>query len=133
MKIKMILSILLLLLFSQAALAEKVKILLHTSDKRNMAMVEQAVDNIIEEYGDNREIILVVNGAAVENFTRALGKPEFVGNLLEQEVEIGVCHMALSRRGIHDEQVLDQVEVLESTGVVTIIRLQQQGYIYIKI
>ena len=87
----------------------------------------------IEEYGESREIILVVNGAAVENFTRALGKPEFVDNLLAQEVDVGVCHMALSRRGIHDEQVLDQVKVLESTGVVTIIRLQQQGYIYIKL
>lgn len=130
---KMFFSVLLLLLFSQATLAEKVKILLHTSDKRNMAMVEQAVENIIDEYGDNREVILVVNGAAVENFTRALGKPEFVHNLLEQEVEVGVCHMALSRRGIDDGQVLDQVKVLESTGVVTIIRLQQQGYIYIKI
>lgn len=131
---KLIFSVLLIpIVFMQQAYAEKPRILLHTSDKRNMAMVEQAVENIIEEYGDERELILVVNGPAVENFTKALGKPEFVEQLISRQVEVGVCHVALSRRGINEQDVLDKVRVLESTGVITIIKLQQQGYMYIKI
>ncbi len=121
------------LLFVNSAMADKEKIVVHITDKRNAFVVHQAISNLIDHYGDEREIILVANGPTVELFIRMLGKETLVDSLQMNDVSIGVCSIALDRFSIPEEMLFEGIEVYQHSGIVKIIELQKQGYMYVKI
>jgi intracellular sulfur oxidation DsrE/DsrF family protein len=130
---KLIVTLFVSLFFANAAWADKEKIIVHITDKRNAYVVHQAISNLIDHYGDDREIILVANGPAVELFTRMLGKETLVDSLQINDVSIGVCSIALERYSIPQDMLFEGVEVFQDSGIVRIIELQKQGYMYVKI
>jgi intracellular sulfur oxidation DsrE/DsrF family protein len=129
-----LLSLLLAVFMAQPALAEPTKILLHISDKRNAQVVQQALANIVQHYGEgDREIVLIANGPAVELFSKQLGKEALMQNLTMNDVEVGVCNIALRRFDVPEDQLYEGVKIFPESGIIRILELQKQGYLYVKI
>jgi intracellular sulfur oxidation DsrE/DsrF family protein len=93
----------------------------------------QAVDNLVQHYGEDAKIIVVANGPAVELFQKKLGKAQLMENLQVLNVEVGVCAVAMQQFDIPEDHVFPGVEVLKDTGIVRVMELQKKGYLYVKI
>ena len=75
---------------------------------------------------------LVANGPAVKLFTRSdRDLAEQGEKLAEQGVEIMLCNNALNKFGIDREQLWACASVVPA-GVVELVRLQREGFAYIK-
>jgi len=109
------------------------KFIVHITEKKNAMVVTQAIQNLADYYGDDHKIILVANGPAVELFQQRLGKKHMVENLLVLDVDIGVCAVALAQVAIAGDSLFPGVRILGDTGIVEIMELQKQGYLYVKI
>ena len=131
---RIILVVLLMALMVTPALAETTRILIHISDKRSSQVALQAVENILKHYDEeSREIVVIANGPAVELFSKQLGKEELIQNLTLNNIDVGVCNVALERFSIPEEQLYEGVKVFPETGIIRILELQKQGYLYVKI
>ena len=78
-------------------------------------------------------INLLVNGPAVK-FFRKKGEAEFltrIKNLIQSEMTVFICQNALRAFEIPEEDLCPGCETVPA-GVVTLIKLQQQGCAYIK-
>lgn len=77
-------------------------------------------------------ICLVANAAAVHLFTREHEVFEREGRLLhESGMRFAICANTLNEQNVAREKLWDFCEIV-SAGLVEIVRLQRQGYAYIK-
>ena len=53
--------------------------------------------------------------------------------MLEQNASIGIYHYAMSINNVNEDRLVEGVSILKEGGIVTIVKLQQEGYIYIKL
>ena len=78
-------------------------------------------------------ICLLANGTAVKLFQRdhALQYTSDIHNLSRKGVRFLMCSNSLDNLGISREVLLESCEVVEA-GIIELIRLQAEGYAYIK-
>ena len=132
-KIIYLLTLLVLLPF-ETALADNINVLLHLNDKAKIPHLEKNIINLRKGLGEDVNIQVVINGRAV---TAMLGgntlTEEKVKSMLEQNASIGICHYAMSNNNVNEDRLIEGVSILKEGGIVTIVKLQQEGYIYIKL
>ena len=82
--------------------------------------------------GGTFKMVLVANGPAVKLFTRGEEALAAQGeDIATQGLEIRLCNNALTKFGIDPAQIWDCATVVPA-GVVELVRLQNEGYSYIK-
>jgi intracellular sulfur oxidation DsrE/DsrF family protein len=125
---------LLTLLSAETALAENINVVLHLNDKAKIPHLERNIANLRKGLGDDVNIQVVINGRAVTsmlNGNRLI--EETVKNMLDNKASIGICHYAMQNNNVDQDRLIDGVTILQEGGIVTLVKLQQKGYHYIKL
>ena len=132
-KIIYLLTLLALLPF-ETALADNINVLLHLNDKAKIPHLEKNIINLRKGLGEDVNIQVVINGRAVTAMLSGNKLIEDkVKSMREQNANIGICHYAMSNNNVNEDRLVEGVSILKEGGIVTIGKLQQQGYIYIQL
>ena len=132
-KIIYLLTFLVLLPF-ETALADNINVLLHLNDKAKIPHLEKNIINLRKGLGEDANIQVVINGRAVTAMLSGNTlTEEKVKSMREQNASIGICHYAMSNNNVNEDRLVEGVSILKEGGIVTIVKLQQEGYIYIKL
>ena len=132
-KIIYLLTFLTLLPF-ETALADNINVLLHLNDKAKIPHLEKNIINLRKGLGEDVNIQVVINGRAVTAMLSGNKLiEEKVKSMREQNAKIGICHYAMSNNNVNEDRLVEGVSILKEGGIVTIVKLQQEGYIYIKL
>jgi len=125
----------LLFVYSCVSLAdEETKVVLHINDSFKLTHLQNSVKNIRAELGGDVKIKIIINGKVVQGLLKNNEvNTKIVNFILKKNVDIGLCHNALRNNSVSSEMLIEGLDVLPTDGNVTIIKLQQQGYIYIKL
>ncbi|EOD54554.1 DsrE family protein [Aeromonas molluscorum] len=109
-----------------------IRVVFHLSERDRSRAAFNNISNLVTAMaGEPGELVLLVNGIAVTSLLEGgESEPEWAA-LRQQDVRLLVCANSLRGQQIAPERLLDGVEVV-STGVLTLIELQQQGFAYIK-
>lgn len=125
-----------LLLFLQSFIVyadEQAKVVLHMNDTYKLAHLKNTVKNLRNEMGGDVEIKVIINGKAIQLMLKNdKGSTEVVNQILNNNVEIGLCHNAVRNNKVNKNMLIEGLKILPQDGNVTIINLQKKGYIYIK-
>lgn len=82
--------------------------------------------------GEAFEMVLVVNSKAVLLLKKDNAEfDKLLGEACELGLSVRVCNNALKEKGMHPEELYPQCSVVPA-GVVEIVRLQAEGFAYIK-
>ncbi len=113
---------------------EETKVVLHLNDSFKLNHLKNSVKNIRAELGDDVKIKIIVNGKVVQGLLKN-NEPntKIVNFILKKNVDIGLCHNALRNNSVSGDMLIEGLEILPTDGNVTLINLQKQGYIYIKL
>jgi len=125
----------LLFVYSCVTLAdEETKVVLHINDSFKLTHLQNSVKNIRAELGDDVKIKIIINGKVVQGLLKNNeSNTKIVNFILKKNVDIGLCHNALRNNSVSSDMLIEGLDVLPTDGNVTIIKLQKQGYIYIKL
>lgn len=108
------------------------KVVLHISNPLKMTMLVNNIKNLRKSLDKDAVIAVVVNGPAVARFSSSFSSRKQLDEILQQDAEVSVCSFALKNKNISKEQLFEGVSYLEDGGVIRLVKLQQQGYAYIK-
>lgn len=117
---------------------QKVVYHLNSGENRVLNGVLGNIQNHITAVGrDKIELVVVVHGDGVELLQKAnvnLNLQTRILGLKEQGVTLRVCENSLKSRHLNYQRDLFEVshEDLVPNGVAELVRLQQQGYVYVK-
>ena len=112
----------------------KVVFHLDLDDKGRLAMALTNVSNLLKDpFGKDAAICVLANGKAVGLFEKRAAFSEAAGiaELQEKGVRFLLCNNALNAFNLKREDMLTGCEVVPA-GVVELIRMQQDGFAYIK-
>ncbi len=130
-----VISLFLFFIFQSCSVYAKdtTKIVLHLNDTFKLSHLNNSVENIRSELGENVDIKIVVNGKAVQlMLINNETSTKIITNILKNNADIGLCHNAIRNNNINKKSLIKGLTVLPKDGNVTIINLQKDGYIYIK-
>jgi len=108
------------------------KVVLHLNNPLKMTMLVNNIKNLRKMLGKDADIAVVVNGPAVARFSTTFASRKQLDEILHQKATVNICSFALKNKHITKAQLFDGVTYLEDGGVSTLVKLQQQGYVYIK-
>lgn len=112
---------------------EQTKIVLHMNDNYKLGHLLNSVENIRDELGNETEIKVVINGKAVQAMLKNNKiSTDIVTSILQKNVDIGLCHNAVRSSHVDKSMLIDGLDILPQDGNVTIFKLKQKGYAYIK-
>ena len=117
---------------------KKHKIVYHLTDPEKTKFVLSNIQNHINGvggWGHIEALELVVHGPALKNFLTKTMDPEVqqaLERLQGQGVVFGACGNTMRAFNITLEQLPAKTEYLPQGGVVRLMELQEQGYVYIR-
>ena len=117
---------------------KKHKIVYHLTDPEKTKFVLSNIQNHINGvggWGHIQALELVVHGPALKNFLTKTMDPEVqqaLERLQGQGVVFGACGNTMRAFNITLEQLPAKTEYLPQGGVVRLMELQEQGYVYIR-
>ena len=114
----------------------KAKVVFHVDwdEEKRLVMALNNMTNLLKEVSvEDSEICLVANGASVALFRRnpAPAYASQMDDLSGKGVRFLVCGNSLRNFGIPSEDLLDPCEIVKA-GIVELVRLQAEGFAYIK-
>ncbi len=130
-------ALLLLMLFEvNKKVVNVLKAVFHV-DMEDVSRFELALGNMMNLQKDmgheNVDIALLANGNSVKHFVKE-GNMEYLPRLEEMHekgVKFYLCNNSLNKHSLKREQMFDFCEVVPA-GVTKLIKLQKEGYAYIK-
>lgn len=108
------------------------KVVLHINNPLKMTMLVNNIKNLRKMLDKDAVIAVVVNGPAVARFSTTFSSRKQLDEILQQDAEVNICSFALKNKNISKQQLFEGVYYLEDGGVSKLVKLQQQGYAYIK-
>jgi len=114
----------------------KAKAVFHVDweNDENILMALNNISNLLKSVPpENASVCVLANGAAAKLFRReqAFQYASDILSLSEKGVRFLVCSNSLKNFGISREELVESCEVIPA-GIVELIRLQAEGYAYIK-
>ena len=104
------------------------------NDQDRMVLALNNISNLLKDpFGEDASIRLLANGQAVRLFERssALSTAARVLELQKKGVRFLLCNNSLTGLGVKQDDLIEGCEVVPA-GIVELIRLQQQGFAYVK-
>jgi hypothetical protein len=114
----------------------KLKAVIHvdSEDESRLTTAIGNIENFFDEIASSEaDLRLVANSKAVQFFRKTNGS-EYVNRtnqLAENGVRILVCNNSLEKMGIPQSELIQAAEVIPA-GIEEIIRMQNDGYAYVK-
>lgn len=102
--------------------------------EENLKMAITNITNLLKIVPqEGKDICVLANGPAVKLFqqARALGYASDIQGLSDKGVHFRVCNNALNHFGVAKDSLVSPCEVVPA-GIMELIRLQAEGYAYIK-
>ncbi len=112
----------------------KVVFHLDWNDRDRMIMALNNISNLLKDpFGENGVVRLLANGQAVRLFERsaASANAERIAELRGRGVGFLMCNNSLKGLGLLPSELIEGCEVVPA-GIVELIRLQRQGFAYVK-
>lgn len=114
----------------------KAKAVFHVDWEKDekLIMALNNISNLLKSVpSEEASVCLLANGAAAKLFRReqALQYASHIQSLSKKGVRFLVCSNSLNNFGISREELVESCEVIPA-GIVELIRLQAEGYAYIK-
>ena len=129
------------LTFSQHSFAkntdldEKIKVVIHVSHsgKSNYQTALNYAYHIRGKYGDNALIAIISNGAGVGLINSNNSYKNQIRGLMTNNVKFAACNATLTslKKNNKPIPVVKDVEIVPA-GILRVLELQQQGYLYIQ-
>jgi intracellular sulfur oxidation DsrE/DsrF family protein len=132
MLLKLTKALLFILACNVAYAAELDKVVYHINESSKAPMLISSVKELLKSDHIGK-IKVIVHGSAVLRLSKRDGLSNDFASLMGKGVDIGVCNPSMMKKNLKHEQILEGVEFIAEGGVVRIIQLQKQGYVYIKI
>lgn len=109
------------------------RVVFHVDEIERWGLLLTNVANLlVAAEGDTIEVKVVANAVAVRQYVRSEGEHvEAMAQLARKGVLFVACNNALRSQNIDPSALLDFVEVVPA-GVMELVRLQHQGYAYLK-
>lgn len=108
--------------------------ILHINDKSKLPQLEKNVANLRKGMGDDLGIRVIINGKAITAMLSGNRLIEDkINSMLANDAKIGLCHTSMLNNNIDKKHIIKGVSVLPEGALPTIINLQNEGYLYIKI
>lgn len=107
---------------------------LDSNDQDRVIMALNNTVNLLKEpYGENAEVRVVANGQAVRLFEKnsASSFAARLAELRQKGVRFQMCNNSLTGLGLKPDELIEGCEVIPA-GIVELVRLQQQGFAYVK-
>ncbi len=121
-----------LTLFSSAVFSEAFKIVYHLNEKEKSQVLIASVNNILELH-PKADIKLIMHSQAIMGLSKQDNLHRDFIALLKKGVAIGACSISMLKHKTNPDLMIEGVEFLTEGGILRIVRLQQQGYLYIKL
>ncbi|MGC8996515.1 MAG: DsrE family protein [Fervidicoccaceae archaeon] len=118
-------------------MVKKYRAMFHISsfDDRMFGRMMSNIKNLVTDLGDDEvDIAVVANGDGVKHFTKSSLKEkglEEIMNMLKWKVRFYICRNSLRALGIKEEEILEHFEIVPA-GITQIVKLQSEGFAYIK-
>lgn len=122
---------------TEAALPSKLKVVYHLSDAEKVNFVLGNIQNHIDGVGgpEHVTIALVIHGPALKAFHRAQANPDVskrIGDFSKDGVELAACGNTMKAQNVTLTDLLPGFVSAEKGGVVRLVELQSQGYLYLR-
>ena len=122
---------------TQAAAAEKQRVVYHVADENKVNFALNNIRNHIVGVGGkgNVEIVLVVHGPALKAFHDIQAMDELranVASLLADDVQFNACGNTMRAQQVETNELVPGFIRVDQGGVVRIAELQQEGFLYIR-
>jgi intracellular sulfur oxidation DsrE/DsrF family protein len=116
---------------------KKLKVVYHLNDLDKVSFVIGNIENHLEGVGGPElvTIALVVHGQALKSFHAASANPDIkqrVGRFYKYGLELAACGNTMKSQKVGLEDLLPGFISADTGGVVRIVELQSQGYLYLR-
>ena len=125
--------LLILLLIPTLVLAEPARVVFHINDSEKLPLLLNNTLNLKKDLGPAVEIQVVVNGPAITRLASFANTGDSLQKMLDAGIELGGCSNAMRNNNLDPSKLYPGVKIINEGGVTRLLRLQQQGYAYIKI
>jgi intracellular sulfur oxidation DsrE/DsrF family protein len=117
--------------------SKKLKVVYHLNDLDKVSFVLGNIQNHLDGVGgrDHVTIALVVHGQALRAFHSASANPDIsrrVGHFYKAGIELAVCGNTMKSQNVTLKDLLPGFIADDRGGVVRIVELQSQGYLYLR-
>jgi len=130
--LKRLLVLLLLLCNLAFANADDVKkVVFHINNPAKVNYLAEGVSNL-RRVSPNSDIVVVFNGRAVVTVSLMGQQENIVKELIGQGVKLGACTTAMLKLKMPADALIEGVEYIHEGGMLRLMKLQEQGYSYIK-
>lgn len=122
---------------TEAGAGNKLKVVYHLSDAEKVNFVLGNIQNHIDGVGgpEHVTIALVIHGPALKAFHSTQANPDVskrVGDFSKDGVELAACGNTMKAQNVTLTDLLPGFVSAEQGGVVRLVELQSQGYLYLR-
>jgi len=120
---------------NKKALSENIKVVIHVSHS-GKSIYRAALNyayHIRNKYGDNATIAIVANGPGIGLLNANNSYKNQISSLMIKNVEVTACNTTISALKAMNKPIpiVKGVEIVPA-GIVRVLELQQQGYLYLQ-
>ena len=111
----------------------ELKLVFHVLEAYRVNNALGNIQNILDtESLSVSKVDLVVVNEAVQKFTNMTDIREKIEKVISNKISIKICENSMKKFGVFEEELAEEVNSVPS-GIVEVVKLQSQGYKYIRI
>ncbi|MEN6341065.1 MAG: DsrE family protein [Methanospirillum sp.] len=107
------------------------RVVLHVPEESRVDQALRNARNLLDDLPGTVEVVLVLNGGAVEALAPASAHAGFIRELQERGVRVAACARSLRKHGLGDGPLIEGVTTVAG-GVTEAVRLQADGFAYLR-
>jgi uncharacterized protein len=113
--------------------AEPTRVVFHINEGEKLSLLVNNTINLRNDLGKDVVIKVVVNGPAITRLASFSNTGESLQKMLDAGIEIGACSNSIRSSKMDPAKLYPGVTMIEEGGVTRLVRLQHQGYLYLKL
>jgi intracellular sulfur oxidation DsrE/DsrF family protein len=103
----------------------------HVPEEARVGRALRNVRNLLDDFGEEIEVVLVLNGDAVEAVAPSSPHAGAVREMMARGVRVAACARSLRNHGFEDGPILGGVVTVPG-GVSEAVRLETDGFAYLR-
>ena len=107
------------------------RVVVHVPDGERVGRALKNARNLLDDFAGGVEVVLVLNGSAVDAVVPASAHADLMQELMGRGVRIVACARALRNHRLDPDDLTEGVESVPG-GVTEVVRLQGEGYAYLR-
>ncbi len=107
------------------------RVVVHVPDGERVGRALKNTRNLLDDFAGDVEVVLIFNGSAVDAVVPANAHADFIWELMTRGVRVAACARALRNHRLNPGDLMEGVESVPG-GVTEVVRLQGEGYAYLR-